>query len=454
MNTFGFQRTKFLKASLVAMAAMLATFLVALVATTKPVEAAFPGQNGRLVFSSNMQVGEGVDNPEVDFELFTINPDGTNLTQLTHNATDDYDPAFSPDGKLIAYEGFDGNDYEIFIMNADGGTPTKVTDDSADDRDPAFSPDGSKIAYSALDGDDSDYGDDDDIYVISIAGGAATKVTNNNDPVYEPPYDYVEVDDRDPDFSPDGSKIAYLSVTRGYDWSFPRFAIRTIPAAGGAYTQLTDEFMTVEGRMLPAESMGPPDYSPDGSQIVFAASPYEDPYQIYTVPATGGAYTQLTDDAGHSPRSPTFSPDGSKIATTHAWAIVTIPPTGGTPNEVAYVGCCVESLDWGVAAGTTNTTPTITSLRPPPGSTTTDRTPIIAATVTDQQTNLAKSNITLLLDDVTIPRSAYSYNQSTDRMSYVPEKKLSFGKHALKVIARDGTGLSTTKRWSFEIVHP
>jgi hypothetical protein len=101
-----------------------------------------------------------------------------------------------------------------------------------------------------------------------------------------------------------------------------------------------------------------------------------------------------------------------------------------------------------------NTAPTITSLRPPPGSSTTDPTPIIAATVTDRQTNLAKANITLLIDDETIPRTSYSYNRSTDRMSYTPQKKLSFGRHAIKVIARDGSGLSTTKRWSFEIVHP
>jgi hypothetical protein len=74
--------------------------------------------------------------------------------------------------------------------------------------------------------------------------------------------------------------------------------------------------------------------------------------------------------------------------------------------------------------------------------------------VTDQQTNLAKSNITVVLDGATIPPTVFFYNQSTDRMSYTPEKKLSHGKHTVRVVARDDADLSTTKSWSFEIVHP
>jgi hypothetical protein len=110
--------------------------------------------------------------------------------------------------------------------------------------------------------------------------------------------------------------------------------------------------------------------------------------------------------------------------------------------------------DWQPTTAAPNPAPTITNVRPVPGSTTTDRTPTIAATVTDQQTNLAKSNLTLLVDDVTIPRTAFSYNRSTDRMSYTPEKKLSLRSHAVEVIAQDGSELSTTRSWSFEIVHP
>ena len=59
------------------MAAVLAASLLALVWETKPAEAAFPGANGKLVFSSDRTTGTGVDNPTGDQELFVMNQDGT-----------------------------------------------------------------------------------------------------------------------------------------------------------------------------------------------------------------------------------------------------------------------------------------------------------------------------------------------------------------------------------------
>jgi hypothetical protein len=70
----------------------LAALLVALATTlANPAEATFPGENGRIALASNRTAGEGVDNPEGDFEIFTMNQDGTGLTQLTQNAAFDFD---------------------------------------------------------------------------------------------------------------------------------------------------------------------------------------------------------------------------------------------------------------------------------------------------------------------------------------------------------------------------
>ena len=73
--------------------ATLTVLLAGLFSQVQPADAAFPGQNGKLVFGSSMNSGPGVDNPEGDYEIFTINPDGTGLVQLTHNSADDYYPA-------------------------------------------------------------------------------------------------------------------------------------------------------------------------------------------------------------------------------------------------------------------------------------------------------------------------------------------------------------------------
>ncbi len=64
--------------------AALAASLLVLVAGTKPAEAAFPGSNGKIVFASDRSIVAG-DPSSSDSEIFTMNPDGTGLTQLTIN---------------------------------------------------------------------------------------------------------------------------------------------------------------------------------------------------------------------------------------------------------------------------------------------------------------------------------------------------------------------------------
>jgi hypothetical protein len=91
-------------------------------------------------------------------------------------------------------------------------------------------------------------------------------------------------------------------------------------------------------------------------------------------------------------------------------------------------------------------------LRPAKDSTTTDRTPLIGAKVTDVQTNLANSNIKLFLDGTKIARTEVSYNRDTDLLTYTPGTDLSLGEHTVKVVAQDPEGLVTRKLWSFSVV--
>jgi len=94
--------------------------------------------------------------------------------------------------------------------------------------------------------------------------------------------------------------------------------------------------------------------------------------------------------------------------------------------------------------------PTIQDLRPTPGSQITDRTPTIGAMVRDAQTELAKSNISLVVDGQM--RTAFTYNQDTDKLRYTPNSNLPLGQHTVKVTARDASSLSAAKGWSFKIV--
>jgi hypothetical protein len=97
-------------------AAVLMACAVVVLALSEKAEATFPGKNGRIAYASYSGGGK-------DSEIYTINPNGSGKTQLTHNNTDDIDPAYSPDGKKIVYAGQDGpkGDLEIYTIGARGG---------------------------------------------------------------------------------------------------------------------------------------------------------------------------------------------------------------------------------------------------------------------------------------------------------------------------------------------
>src|ERR687893_754703 len=111
--------------------------LAALAGTAREVEATFPGANGLIAFASDRTTGEGVNNPEGDFEIFTMDRDGTGFEQLTGNAALDFDPEWSPDGKRIAFQTDRDGNFEVYKMRADGTRPGNLTNDPAED----FTPD-------------------------------------------------------------------------------------------------------------------------------------------------------------------------------------------------------------------------------------------------------------------------------------------------------------------------
>lgn len=94
-----------------------------------------------------------------------------------------------------------------------------------------------------------------------------------------------------------------------------------------------------------------------------------------------------------------------------------------------------------------NTAPSVTAMRP--GSNTRDRTPLLAATVRDAQTDLAKGDVQLFVDGRKM--GTFSYNTGTDRLTRTANR-LSYGQHKVRVTARDAQGLAATKTWGFKVV--
>jgi Tol biopolymer transport system component len=94
-------------------AAVAVACAVALSALSEKAEAAFPGKNGRIVYAGW--------NRGKDYEIYTINPNGSGKTKVTNNDTDDIDPAYSPDGKKIAYVDLNRAGPDIYTIKVGGG---------------------------------------------------------------------------------------------------------------------------------------------------------------------------------------------------------------------------------------------------------------------------------------------------------------------------------------------
>jgi dipeptidyl aminopeptidase/acylaminoacyl peptidase len=109
-----FKSANLLMLSLVTLAAMLAISLLALVETTSTAEANSLPQNGKIAFSRNQG--------EVGYDIYTVDPDGSNLTQLTNNISWGDKPAWSPDGTQIAF-----GSKQIWVMGADGSNLRMLT---------------------------------------------------------------------------------------------------------------------------------------------------------------------------------------------------------------------------------------------------------------------------------------------------------------------------------------
>src|SRR5215218_9255506 len=121
--------------------------------------AAFPGEAGKIAFHRNG-------------EIYVMNADGSEQTNISNNTAFDGYPHWSPDGKKIAFmTSRDGINYEIYVMNADGSEQTRLTNNADLDAEPSWSPDGTEIAFISS----RDY----QIYVMNADGSEQTNISNN-----------------------------------------------------------------------------------------------------------------------------------------------------------------------------------------------------------------------------------------------------------------------------------
>jgi Tol biopolymer transport system component len=268
----------------------------ALICPSSAADAAHPGANGLIVFAETAsgRGGSGWDS------LVTVRPDGAGVRTLTESLEQgfmDFNPAWSPDGKRIAFVRSTGNTIgpqtlgtEIWVMDASGKHKRRLTRNRLVDESPSWSPDGRRILFARgrLGFGDRHRRPYSDLWVMNADGTGQRRVTRTR---------AIELE---PAWAPRGGRIAFLVAPPALHWDQLAYSLgaqRTLwtARADGSRRRYT-------GIGAPV-ALHAPDWSPDGTRLAVGTR------RGIVVIAALGSEPHLVGPGA----DPAWAPDGSRL---------------------------------------------------------------------------------------------------------------------------------------------
>jgi TolB protein len=211
-------------------------------------------------------------------EIFIADFDGANVKPITQNQSINLSPAWSPDGKKIAFTSYLKRNPDIYLVDLNGKNLQRFSYYPGLNLSPSWSPDGKQIALMmGMQGKS-------DIFLIDTNGGNPRRLTKGHG------------NEASPTWSPDGESIAFVSDRSGSPQIY-------IMARDGSNVRR----LTFEGNYNTN-----PSWSPKGDRIAFCGRA-EGRFHIFTIGSDGSGLRRMTSNPGNN-ESPCWSPDGRYIA--------------------------------------------------------------------------------------------------------------------------------------------